>query len=90
MLQSVHYKPPAIYSMAGTVATAPSKEHHQIYGAYPTMGFKPSNAFYPIDVGYEPVEAGDLSSPLRIACVCPFYYCFVLLFLCCSSESVMG
>jgi hypothetical protein len=39
---------------------------HEIYGVYPTMGFKPFNAFYPIDTGYIHVEASNCPS-LRIA-----------------------
>jgi hypothetical protein len=39
---------------------------HEIYGVYPTMGFKPHNAFYPIDTGYISEEASH-GRPLRIA-----------------------
>ncbi|OAA63689.1 Salicylate hydroxylase (Salicylate 1-monooxygenase) [Niveomyces insectorum RCEF 264] len=54
---------------AGPIQPPPGEDNHQIYGVYPTTGYKPSNKFYPIDIGYVPPEARGASPPLRIAIV---------------------
>jgi hypothetical protein len=48
-------------------STAPSTNYvGDVHGTYPTLGFKPFNKFYPIDMGYIHENVSDCP-PLRIA-----------------------